>query len=140
MHKPALLVTRIRTCIQSAIRKEEVVSKLDEIEMPFHRPKPAPHFEHPSISGLKPEKLASRIFTQTPSISRLSQLTFRKQRPSGYEPEGRSPLAPIYHNSATYTIGKAGNSGELLLDSIEMLALTALSVNVVMDSSEMSKI
>jgi hypothetical protein len=56
--------------------REEVAGKFDEFEMPFPQPKPAPHFEHPSTSGLKPEELMSRIFTQTPSISCLSQLTF----------------------------------------------------------------
>jgi hypothetical protein len=57
--------------------KAEDAGKFDEFEMPFPRlQKPALHFEHPSISGLKPEELMSRIFTQTPSISRLSQLTF----------------------------------------------------------------
>jgi hypothetical protein len=45
------------------------------------------HFNYPSISGLKPEELVPRIFTQTPSISHVFQLTSRKQRPSGYEPD-----------------------------------------------------
>jgi hypothetical protein len=56
--------------------REELVGKLGEFEMPFTQPKPASHVERPSISGLKPEELVSRVFTQTPSISRLSQLTF----------------------------------------------------------------
>jgi hypothetical protein len=35
--------------------KAEDADKFDEFEMPFPRlRKPAPHFNHPSISGLKP--------------------------------------------------------------------------------------
>jgi hypothetical protein len=46
------------------------------------------------MSGSEPEDLEHWVFTQVPSISRVSQLTFRIQRPSGYEPDGRNAVGP----------------------------------------------